>query len=330
MHILVVGGAGYIGAHAVQALVKKDHDVTVIDALYTGHRKAVAPQAHFYQADLRDTFTITQIMRQHKIEAVLHFAAYSLVPESVQRPLKYYDNNVTSMISLLKAMQAAGVNYLIFSSSAATYGIPAKTPITEDFPLNPINPYGETKVMMEKVMHWADKADGIKSIALRYFNVGGASLDASIGEDHQPETHLIPNILKSAADPNANFTIFGNDYNTPDGTNVRDYVHVVDLIDAHLLALKYLLKNKQSAVFNLGSAHGFSNLQILTAAMQATGRKIPYTIGQRRGGDPDALVADSTKARQLLGWQPQHEALADIIGSAWQWQQTHPHGYADR
>jgi UDP-glucose 4-epimerase len=330
MHLLVVGGAGYIGSHAVQALVKKGHDVTVVDALYTGHRKAVDPQAHFYQADLRDTFDISQIMRKHQIEAVLHFAAYSLVPESVQRPLRYYDNNVTSMISLLEAMHDAGVNYLIFSSSAATYGIPAKTPITEDFPLNPINPYGETKVMMEEIMHWADKADGIKSIALRYFNVGGASLDASIGEDHHPETHLIPNILKSAADPDANFTIFGDDYNTPDGTNVRDYVHVVDLIDAHLLALKYLLKNKHSDVFNLGSAHGFSNLQILKAAMQATGRKIPYTIGLRRGGDPDALVADSTKARQILGWQPQHEDVADIIGSAWQWQQTHPQGYADR
>lgn len=331
MHLLVVGGAGYIGSHAVQALVKKGHDVTVVDALYTGHRKAVDPRAHFYQADLRDTFDISQIMRKHQIEAVLHFAAYSLVPESVQRPLRYYDNNVTSMISLLEAMHDAGVNYLIFSSSAATYGIPAKTPITEDFPLNPINPYGETKVMMEKIMHWADKADGIKSIALRYFNVGGASLDASIGEDHHPETHLIPNILKSAADPKANnFTIFGDDYDTPDGTNVRDYVHVVDLIDAHLLALKYLLKNKHSDVFNLGSAHGFSNLQILKAAMQATGRKIPYTIGPRRGGDPDALVADSTKARQILGWQPQHEDVADIIGSTWRWQQAHPQGYADR
>lgn len=330
MHLLVVGGAGYIGSHAVQALVKKGHDVTVVDALYTGHRKSVDPQAHFYQVDLRDTFDISQIMRQQQIEAVLHFAAYSLVPESVQRPLRYYDNNVTSMISLLEAMHEAQVNYLIFSSSAATYGIPAKTPITEDFPLNPINPYGETKVMMEKIMHWADKADGIKSIALRYFNVGGASLDASIGEDHHPETHLIPNILKSAADPKANFTIYGDNYNTPDGTNVRDYVHVVDLIDAHLLALKYLLKNKQSDVFNLGSAHGFSNLQILKAAMQATGRQIPYTIGPRRGGDPDALVADSTKARQVLGWQPQHEDVAAIIGSAWQWQQKHPQGYADR
>ena len=330
MHILVVGGAGYIGSHAVKALVKKGHDVTVVDALYTGHRKAVDPHAHFYQVDLRDTFKISKILRKHKIDAVIHFAAYSLVPESLQHPLMYFDNNVSSMISLLKAMQENKIRYLVFSSSAATYGIPAKTPITEDFPLHPINPYGETKAMMEDIIRWAANAYGIKFIALRYFNVAGASLDGSIGEDHHPETHLIPNILKSAADPDAEFTIFGSDYDTPDGTNVRDYVHVVDLIDAHLLALQYLLKNERSDVFNLGSAHGFSNLEILRAAMKTTGVQIPYTIGQRRGGDPDALIADSTKARQILGWQPKHDDLADILGTAWQWHQNHPQGYADR
>ncbi|MCH3990949.1 MAG: UDP-glucose 4-epimerase GalE [Lactobacillus sp.] len=329
MRILVIGGAGYIGSHAVKKLLAEGNEVTVLDALYTGHRRAVDPRAKFIQGSILDKFLLTKILQTEKIEAVMHFAAYSLVPESVKKPLKYYDNNVTGMISLLEAMQAAGVKYLIFSSSAATYGIPQKLPITEDTPLNPINPYGETKMMMEIMMRWADKADDIKSIALRYFNVGGASLDATIGEDHHPETHLIPNILRSALTHDQKFTIFGNDYNTPDGTNVRDYVHVVDLVDAHWLALQHLIKTNKSDVFNLGSAHGFSNLEILKAAMKATGQEIPYTIGPRRGGDPDSLVADSTKAREILGWQPQHEQVDQIIASAWKWHQTHPEGYRD-
>lgn len=328
MRILVIGGAGYIGSHAVKKLLAEGNQVTVLDALVTGHRNAVDPKAKFIQGSILDKFLLTKIMEAEKIEAVMHFAAYSLVPESVKKPLKYYDNNVAGMISLLEAMQAAGVKYLIFSSSAATYGIPKRLPITEDTPLAPINPYGETKMMMEMMMHWADQADGIKSIALRYFNVAGASLDASIGEDHHPETHLIPNIIKAALS-SSKFTIFGNDYDTPDGTNVRDYVHVVDLVDAHWLALQHLVKTNQSDVFNLGSAHGFSNLQILQAAMRVTGKKIPYTIGPRRGGDPDSLVADSTKARKVLGWQPQHEQIDQIIQSAWQWHQTHPAGYGD-
>ncbi len=328
MRILVIGGAGYIGSHAVKKLLAEGNQVTVLDALVTGHRKAVDPKAKFIQGSILDKFLLTKIMEAEKIDAVMHFAAYSLVPESVKKPLKYYDNNVAGMISLLEAMQAAGVKYLIFSSSAATYGIPKRLPITEDTPLAPINPYGETKMMMEMMMHWADQADGIKSIALRYFTVAGASLDASIGEDHHPETHLIPNIIKAALN-SSKFTIFGNDYDTPDGTNVRDYVHVVDLVDAHWLALQHLVKTNQSDVFNLGSAHGFSNLQILQAAMRVTGKKIPYTIGPRRGGDPDSLVADSTKARKVLGWQPQHEQIDQIIQSAWQWHKTHPAGYGD-
>lgn len=330
MHILVVGGAGYIGSHAVRELVKEGNQVVVLDSLYTGHRKAVNPQAKFYQGDVENTFLVSKILRTEKIEAVMHFAAYSLVPESVKKPLKYYDNNVSGMISLLQAMKDAGTKYLIFSSSAATYGVPQEMPITEETPLNPINPYGETKMMMEKIMSWADKADGIKYIALRYFNVAGAASDGSIGEDHAPETHLIPNILKSALAGDGNFTIFGDDYDTTDGTNVRDYVQVEDLIAAHILALKHLIKSNQSDVFNLGTAHGYSNLEILQAAKKVTGRDIPYTIGPRRGGDPDSLVADSTKARTILGWQPEHEDVNDVIATAWKWHQKHPQGYQDK
>ena len=330
MRVLVIGGAGYIGSVAVKKLIEQNNDVVVLDALYTGHRKAVNPKAKFYQGDIENKFLVSQILRQEKIEAVMHFAAYSLVPESVQKPLKYYDNNVSGMISLLEAMKDAGVNYLVFSSSAATYGIPKKLPITEDSPLNPISPYGETKEIMEKIMHWADKADGIKSIALRYFNVAGAASDGSIGEDHSPETHLIPNILKSAVSGDGKFTIFGNDYNTKDGTNVRDYVQIEDLIDAHLLALKHLVTTNKSDVFNLGTAHGYSNLEILQAARKVTNVEIPYTMGPRRAGDPDSLVADSAKARTILGWEPQHENAEDMMTSAWKWHQNHPQGYADK
>lgn len=330
MRILVVGGAGYIGSNAVRELVKQGNDVVVLDALYTGHRKAVDPKAKFYQGDIENRFLVSQILRNEKIDAVMHFAAYSLVPESVKKPLKYYDNNVSGMITLLEAMTDASVKYLIFSSSAATYGIPKKLPITEDSPLNPINPYGDTKVMMEKIIHWADQADGIKSIALRYFNVAGASDDGKIGEDHAPETHLIPNVLHSAASGDAKFTIFGNDYNTKDGTNVRDYVQITDLIDAHILALRHLIKTNQSDVFNLGTARGYSNMEILQAAREVTGIEIPYIMGPRREGDPDSLIANSTKARTVLNWQPKHESAQELIASAWKWHQTHPNGYADK
>ena len=324
MRVLVIGGAGYIGSHAVRKLIEEGNNVVVLDSLYTGHRKAVDKKAKFYQGDIEDTNLVSKILRDENIDAVMHFAAYSLVPESVKKPLKYYDNNVSGMISLLQAMDDAKVKYLVFSSSAATYGIPKTLPITED------TPYGETKMMMEKIMHWADKADGIKSIALRYFNVAGASSDGSIGEDHGPETHLIPNILKSAISGDGNFTIFGDDYDTKDGTNVRDYVQVEDLIDAHILALKHVMETNKSDVFNLGTAQGYSNLEILEAAKKVTGIDIPYTIGPRRGGDPDSLVADSSKARKILGWKPKHENVDDVIATAWNWHKTHPKGYEDK
>lgn len=330
MKILVVGGAGYIGSHAVRQLVKQGNKVIVLDSLYTGHRKSVDSKAKFYQGDIEDTFLVSKILRDEKIGAVMHFAAYSLVGESVKKPLKYYDNNVAGMISLLEAMNDVGVKYLVFSSSAATYGVPENLPITEETPLNPINPYGETKMMMEKMMSWADKANGIKYAALRYFNVAGAADDGTIGEDHGPETHLIPNILKSAISGDGKFTIFGDDYNTKDGTNVRDYVHVEDLIDAHILALKHLIETNQSDIFNLGTAQGYSNLEILKSAKKVTGIDIPYTMGQRRGGDPDSLVADSTKARDVLGWKPKHENVDEVIASAWKWHKLHPNGYDDK
>lgn len=327
MRVLVTGGAGYIGSHTVLKLIEDGNDVVVLDNLVTGHKEAVNPHAKFYEGSVLDTNLVYDILTKEKIDAVIHFAAYLLVGESVEQPLKYYHNNVTGMINLLEAMQKANVKTLVFSSSAATYGVPEKLPLTEKSPTNPINPYGETKLMMEKIMRWTDSAYGIKSIALRYFNVAGASLDASIGEDHAPETHLVPNILLSAEKGDGKFTIFGDDYNTPDGTNVRDYVHVVDLASAHVLALHYLEKNRQSEIFNLGSAHGFSNLEILKSAIKVTGIDIPYTMGPRRPGDPDSLVADSTKARTILGWKPKYDNIDDIIASAWKFVQTHPHGY---
>lgn len=330
MRILVVGGAGYIGSIAVKELIRQGNNVVVLDALYTGHKKAIDPKAKFYHGDIANKFLVSQILRNEKIDSVMHFAAYSLVPESVKNPLKYYDNNVSGMIALLEAMNDASVKYLIFSSSAATYGVPKKLPITEDSPLEPINPYGETKMMMEKIMRWADKAYGIKSIALRYFNVAGASNDGKIGEDHAPETHLIPNILKSALSGDGKLTIFGNDYATKDGTNLRDYVQVTDLIDAHILALEHLVATNKSDIFNLGTARGYSNMEILQAAREVTGIEIPYIMGPRREGDPDSLIANSTKARTVLNWQPKHESAQELIASAWKWHQTHPNGYADK
>ncbi|RMC49658.1 UDP-glucose 4-epimerase GalE [Lactobacillus sp. ESL0228] len=316
MRILVIGGAGYIGSVAVKKLIKNGYDVVVLDTLYSS---AIDHKAKFYQGDLKNTFLVSKILRSEKIGAVMHFAASSLVSESVKKPLKYYDNNVTGMISLLQAMVDAQVKYLIFSSTAAVYGIPKEEKITEDTPLEPINPYGDSKMMMERIMSWADKANGIKSIALRYFNVAGAADNGSLGEAHEHETHLIPVLLKSALKDDGKFTIFGDDYNTKDGTNVRDYVEINDLIEAHILALTKLVKTNKSDVFNLGTSQGYSNLEIVKAARKVTGIDIPYTFGPRRGGDPDILVADSTKAREILGWKPKHEDIEDIISSAWKW-----------
>jgi UDP-glucose 4-epimerase len=327
MKILVAGGAGYVGSHFVRRAREKKNEIVVVDNLATGHRAAVPEDVKFYKTDIREVAEMTRILKAEKPDAVVHFAAFSLVGESMTEPLKYFDNNVYGMIALLEAMKNAGVKKIIFSSSAATYGVPETIPIKETDPQLPINPYGETKLEMEHIMAWADKAYGIKGVALRYFNVAGADASGEIGEDHNPETHLIPNILKAALGSGQKFTLFGDDYDTPDGTNVRDYVHPTDLADAHLLALDYLTKTGKSDAFNLGSATGFSNKEIFAAAEKIVGRPIEHEIGPRRPGDPDTLVADSTKARKILGWKPEYDSVEKIIGSAWRWHEAHPKGY---
>ena len=326
MAILVAGGAGYIGSH----MVKHGYDVVVADNLSTGHKKAINPKAKFYYGDIRDRAFLDRIFVNEEIEAVVHFAAFSIVPESMSEPLKYFDNNTSGMVTLLEAMRDFGVKYIVFSSTAATYGTPEHMPIKETDPQKPINPYGLSKLMMERMMAWADKAYGIKFVALRYFNVAGAAPDGTIGEDHGPETHLVPIIMQVAQGKRKELSIFGDDYDTPDGTNVRDYVHVMDLADAHILALQYLKKNNQSNQFNLGSSTGFSNKQMLEAAREVTGKEIPAKMAPRRPGDPDSLVAASEKAREVLGWKPKFDDVHDIIATAWKWHSTHPKGYDDR
>lgn len=330
MAILVAGGAGYIGSHMVKDLVEHGQEVVVADNLSTGHRDAINPKAKFYEGDIRDRKFLDNIFDNENIEAVVHFAAFSIVPESMSKPLKYFDNNTGGMITLLEAMRDHNIKYIVFSSTAATYGVPEHMPIKETDPQNPINPYGLSKLMMEKMMHWADKAYGIKFVALRYFNVAGAAPDGTIGEDHGPETHLVPIILQVAQGKRDELSIFGDDYNTPDGTNVRDYVHVMDLADAHILAIKYLEAGNESNAFNLGSSTGFSNKQMLEAAREVTGEPIPAKIAPRRPGDPDSLVAASDKARNVLGWDPKYDDVHDIIATAWKWHSTHPKGYDDR
>lgn len=329
MAILVAGGAGYIGSHMVKDLVEHGQEVVVADNLSTGHRDAINPKAKFYEGDIRDRKFLDKIFDNEDIEAVVHFAAFSIVPESMSKPLKYFDNNTGGMITLLEAMRDHNIKYIVFSSTAATYGVPEHMPIKETDPQNPINPYGLSKLMMEKMMHWADKAYGIKFVALRYFNVAGAAPDGTIGEDHGPETHLVPIILQVAQGKRKELSIFGDDYNTPDGTNVRDYVHVMDLADAHILAIKYLEAGNESNAFNLGSSTGFSNKQMLEAAREVTGKPIPAKIAPRRPGDPDSLVAASDKARNVLGWDPKYDDVHDIIATAWKWHSTHPKGYDD-
>ncbi|MFC6171172.1 UDP-glucose 4-epimerase GalE [Loigolactobacillus jiayinensis] len=329
MTVLVLGGAGYIGSHTVDRLVGKGFDVVVVDNLVTGHRAAVNAKARFYYGDVRDTSFLEQVFTTEKIDSVVHFAAFSVVPESMRVPLKYFDNNTAGMINLLEVMERHAVKQIVFSSTAATYGEPKQIPIKETDPQVPTNPYGESKLAMEKIMHWADLAYGIKFVALRYFNVAGAKADGSIGEDHHPETHLVPIILQVAAGERAELKIFGADYPTKDGTNVRDYVHVVDLADAHILALAYLAKGNDSNAFNLGSATGFSNKEILEAARKVTGQPIPATMAPRRAGDPATLIAASDKARQTLGWQPQYDDIQEIIRTAWNWKQGHPQGYGE-
>lgn len=330
MSILVVGGAGYIGSHMVKRLIEQGQEVVVVDNLSTGHRKAVDEKARFYEGDIRNHVFLKGVFDRENIDTVVHFAAFSIVPESMEKPLKYFDNNTAGMVALLEEMRDHDVKRIIFSSTAATYGVPEKSPIEENDRQAPINPYGESKLMMEKIIRWADQAYGIKFVALRYFNVAGAYPDGSIGEDHGPETHLTPIILQVAAGQRDQLKIFGDDYNTPDGTNVRDYVHVLDLVDAHILAINYLKAGNDSDVFNLGSSTGFSVKQMVEAAREVTGEPIPAEIAERRPGDPDSLIAASQKARDVLQWQSQYDDVKEIIQTAWNWKQQHPRGYEDR
>lgn len=327
MSILVLGGAGYIGSHAVYQLIDQNKDVVVIDNLQTGHRGAVHPKATFYEGDIRDLDFLRQVFQHENIDAVIHFAANSLVGESMEQPLIYFDNNVYGTQQLLQAMIEHNVKKIVFSSTAATYGEPEVVPITEDMETKPTNTYGETKLTMEKMMKWVAKAHGIKYVSLRYFNVAGARETGEIGEDHDPETHLIPIILQTALGKRPHITIFGDDYDTPDGTCIRDYIHVEDLIDAHLLALYYLNNGGKSDIFNLGSSQGFSVKEMIEAARKVTGKPIPAQIGERRPGDPSILIASSEKARKILGWKPARTSIEKIIEDAWRWHVNHPKGY---
>ena len=324
--ILVCGGAGYIGSHTVAALVERGIECCVLDNLEKGHRQAIPKNVPLFKGDLRDEKFLAGIFGGNKIDAVIDFAAYSLVGESMSDPFRYYDNNVMGTLNLLKAMKTSGVGSIVFSSTAATYGIPERQPICESDPAVPINPYGDTKLAVEKILKWTDAAYGIKYAALRYFNASGAHVSGKIGEDHSPESHLIPNILKALLG-DGKFQLFGNDYNTPDGTCVRDYVHVSDLADAHILALEKIMSSGESRIYNLGSGGGFSNLEIIKTAENVTGLKLEYSVSPRRVGDPDKLVASSEKISAELGWKPRFDSLEKIIETAWIWHKSHPGGF---
>lgn len=323
MQILVTGGAGYIGSVVVQELLEDGHGVVVYDNLYRGHRDAVPDSAAFVQGDLLDRDVLTRTLRAHRIEAVMHFAALSLVGESVTDPALYFQNNVAGTLGLLEAMRAAGAARLIFSSTAAVYGQPESTPITEDAALRPINPYGESKLMVETILRRYDDAYGLRSVSLRYFNAAGSS--GHLGEDHHPETHLIPNVLAVALGRSESVGIFGTDYPTRDGTAIRDYIHVRDLARAHVLALD--VTGTRSAVYNLGNGAGFSVREVVAAARTVTGHPIPVRELPRRPGDPAVLVASAERIQLELGWTPSSPDIVSIVADAWAWHKQHPRGY---
>lgn len=329
MAILVTGGAGYIGSHTVVELLSRGERVVVVDNLKTGHRSAVAKEAKFYEGDIRDTEFLNRVFSENEIEAVIHFAASSLVGESVQQPLAYYDNNLFGTHSLTTAMVAHGVNKIVFSSTAATYGEPERVPIMESDPTKPESPYGETKLAMENMFRWCDRAYGLKFVSLRYFNACGAHPEGMIGEDHKPESHLIPIILQVPLGQREHIGIFGDDYPTEDGTCVRDYIHVMDLANAHWLALQHLRTGSPSDVFNLGNGTGFSVKQVIDIARGVTDHPIPAVVSPRRAGDPAVLIASSEKAQSVLGWKPKYNDLRTIIETAWSWHKAHPRGYED-
>ncbi|MGJ7045578.1 UDP-glucose 4-epimerase GalE [Thermoanaerobacterium thermosulfurigenes] len=329
MSILVCGGAGYIGSHTAYELFKRGEDVIVVDSLITGHEKAVIG-GKLYVGDIRDSEFMDKVFEENDIEAVIDFAAFSLVGESVGKPLDYYENNVYGTMCLLKKMVKYGVKKIVFSSTAATYGEPERVPIKEDDKTFPTNPYGETKLAVEKMLKWCDNAYGIKHVVLRYFNVAGADESGLIGEDHNPETHLIPLILQVPLGKRDFIEIYGDDYDTKDGTCVRDYIHVTDLADAHILALDKLRRDSSSAIYNLGNGEGFTVKEVVETARKVTGHPIPAKIAARRPGDPAKLVASSDKIINELGWNPKHNSLEEIIESAWKWHKSNPYGFGDK
>jgi len=323
MSILITGGAGYIGSVTTELLRARGEPVVVLDNLSRGHRDAVAAEVPFYQGDVGDRELVTRIVREHNIDACIHFAAFAYVGESVTQPTLYYENNVEQGIRLLGTLVASGVRRFVFSSTCATYGEPQRVPIAEDHPQLPTNPYGWSKLFLERIMSDYDRSYQLRFVALRYFNAAGAS--SQRGERHDPETHLIPLVLNAAHGEIDHVTVFGADYPTPDGTCVRDYIHVSDLAAAHALALDYLRAGNASTAINLGNGQGYSVLEVIEAARRVTGREIPVNMQDRRAGDPSHLVAEAAKARDLLDWQPQHAELAGIISSAWQWKKGISH-----
>ena len=323
MNIVVVGGAGYIGSHMTKRLIEDGHRVIVVDNLSTGHEAAVLSKT-FYQIDIASRFGLNQLFKSHEVDAVFHFASYIQVGESVTNPAKYYQNNVASTLNLLDAMVEWGIKHFVFSSTAAIFGNPVYTPIDERHPTVPINPYGQSKLMVEEILKDFDEAYGLKSVCLRYFNAAGADPSGNIGERHEPETHLIPLVLQAASGRREAITVFGQDYDTPDGTCLRDYIHVNDLVDAHVKAIEYLKIKDESAAFNLGNGQGFSVKEIIEAARQVTGRPISVMYADRRAGDPPVLVADSNLAKSVLHWRPQYHDIHSIIEDAWKWEQRFP------
>ena len=327
MAILITGGAGYIGSHTAVELLDRGHEVVIADNLITGYKQAVPKEAVFYQGDIRDYNFLNNLFKTEKIDAVIHFAAFSLVGESVTNPLKYYENNLYGTKVLLQAMIDNNVDKIVFSSTAATYGEPENIPILESDRTCPTNPYGETKLAMEKMMKWSANAYQLRYVSLRYFNACGAHKSGKLGEAHNPESHLIPLVLQVPNGKRESVSIYGTDYDTPDGTCIRDYIHVTDLAEAHILAVEYLMKGGESNVFNLGNGVGYSVREVIETARKVTGHPIPAVEIPRRAGDPARLVASGEKAKMVLGWKPEITELEDIIRSAWAWHSSHPNGY---
>lgn len=327
MSVLVLGGAGYIGSHTVYELIDAGEEVVVVDNLQTGFRKAVHPKAKFYEGDIRDKKFLDGVFEKEDIDGVIHFAASSQVGESMKKPLKYYSNNLCGTEILLESMLEHHIDKIVFSSTAATYGEPERIPILESDRTVPTNCYGETKLSMEKMFQWTSMAHDLRFVSLRYFNACGAHPNGTIGEAHNPETHLIPLILQVPNSQRAYISIFGNDYETKDGTCVRDYIHVNDLAQAHILALQYLKNGGESNIFNLGNGVGFTVKEVIDTARKVTGHSIPVKEESRRAGDPSTLIASSDKAKTVLGWKPQYDSLETIISTAWKWHASHPDGY---